>query len=220
MPPKKKKKLPTTLIPFPNVDKKWHEKWGEGRDLINFPHPFRGVLLGPPNSGKSTCVKNILIRADPPFEVMTVIHADPENSHKYDDTDAKVIGTITKPEEWSGVKKSLVVIDDIDVARLHREQATALDRLFGYVSTHKNISVFLCSQDPFNVPALVRRCATLWILWPMTDVSSVRACAKKCGNVTFEQLFELCENRHDSIWVDLSDNTPAKIRKNGFEIIN
>ncbi len=88
------------------------------------------------------------------------------------------------------------------------------------MSTHKNISVLLCSQDPFNVPALVRRCATLWILWPMTDVTSVKACAKKCGNVPFEQLFELCGKRHDPIWVDLSDNTPAKIRKNGFEIIN
>ena len=41
--------------------------------MLNFPHPFRGVLLGPPNTGKSTSVKNILIRADPPFKKVTVV---------------------------------------------------------------------------------------------------------------------------------------------------
>ena len=74
---------------------------------------------------------------------MTVIHADPENSKEYEDTDAKVIGIIPAPEEWESDSKQLVVVDDLDVARLSTRDASALDRLFGYVSTHKNISVIL-----------------------------------------------------------------------------
>ena len=218
---KKKRKLPSALVPFPNTDKEWHEEWTPGRSLINFPHPFRGVLLGPPNSGKSTCVKNILIHADPPFEKMTVIHADPENSTEYEDSDAEVIGTIPAPSEWKDSDlKQLVVVDDLDVSRLGVTGASALDRLFGYVSTHKNISVILCSQDTFNVPASVRRCANLWVLWPMSDLTSVRQCAKKCGNVPLVELFQMCENPHDSIWIDLTDKSPEKVRKNGFEAIN
>lgn len=43
--------LPQKIIPFKNADKKWHEKWTEGRDLLDFPHPYRITLTGPPNSG-------------------------------------------------------------------------------------------------------------------------------------------------------------------------
>lgn len=60
---KGKKKLPSRLIDLTDsADKKWHEKWcikkattaHEKSLLLNFPHPFRAVLVGPPNSGKHT----------------------------------------------------------------------------------------------------------------------------------------------------------------------
>jgi len=37
--PKNPPNLPKELIAFPNADKSWHEKWTEGRDLLNLPHP-------------------------------------------------------------------------------------------------------------------------------------------------------------------------------------
>ena len=53
--------------------------------MLNFPHPFRGVLLGPPNCGKTTTVKNTLMRQEPPFKRMYIIHCDGEYTQEYDD---------------------------------------------------------------------------------------------------------------------------------------
>ena len=47
------------VVAFDNSDKKKAEKWDDKKDnhgnidLANFPCPFRCLLLGPPNSGKS-----------------------------------------------------------------------------------------------------------------------------------------------------------------------
>ncbi len=56
--------------------------------------------------------------------------------------------TIPFPDQWPGKDKTLVVVDDMELKTLKKEQRMALDRLFGYVSTHKNISVRLSSQNP------------------------------------------------------------------------
>jgi len=216
---KKRPVLPSEIIAFPNSDKDFHEHWEEDRDLLSFPHPFRAVLLGPPNSGKSTVVKNLLLRAKPDFDKMYVIHADSEGTSEYDDCKAVMLPEIPEPQDWPNDKeKKLVVVDDVDVKRLGRHQLSALDRLFGYVSTHKNISCILCSQDVFNIPAGIRRCANLWVLWKTPDTHAVAMCASRCGKLDFEELFKKnCKGPHDSIWIDMTDRTPLKIRSNGYK---
>ena len=171
---KEEGKLPQKLLYIPNADKGFHESWYDGRDMLNFPHPFRAVLLGPPNMGKSTVAKNILLRADPPFKAVKVIHCDPEYTQEYDDLKiVEMLGEIPAPDEFEGEQKTLVILDDLEVKQLPKDQNRNLDRLFGFVSTHKNISVVLCSQDPFNVPAIVRRCANLWVLWTGSDMDAM-----------------------------------------------
>jgi hypothetical protein len=176
------------------------------------------VLLGPPNCGKTTTVKNILMRQDPPFKRMYIIHCDGEYTQEYDDVNGMLLKSIPYPEQWPGKDKTLVVVDDMELKTLKKDQRMALDRLFGYVSTHKNISVLLCSQDPFNVPPIVRRCSNLWVLWPGRDVDAVQTCARKCGEDLREK-FKLCQSPKDSIWIDLTDSTPVKVRRNGYEKI-
>ena len=210
--------LPKSLLAIKNSDKDYHEKWIPGADLLDFPHPFRGVLLGPPNCGKTTTVKNILLRQTPHFERFYVIHCDGNFTQEYDDIQAKLLTRIPAPEEWPGKSKTLVVVDDLELKTLRVDQRKALDRLFGYVSTHKNISVLLCSQDPFNVPAIVRRCSNLWVLWPGKDVDAVQTCARKCG-VDLRTLFAQCEEPRDSIWIDMTDHSPQTMRLNGYRQI-
>ena len=218
-----KRKLPDVLLPLSNPDKDFHESWTRGRNMLNFPHPTRYVMLGPPNCGKSTTVKNILLRADPPFEHVTVIHCDPENTKEYDDLgsdNVDIRGDIPSPEEWDGSEKHLVIIDDLEVKQLPKEQTRNLDRLFGYVSTHKNISVCLCSQDAFNVPPIyiVRRCSNNFILWEGPDLDSMANVARKSGlnSKELRRIFQSFDNNRDSLWIDRTSETPFPLRKNGF----
>ena len=216
---KKKNKLEKKIYVFKNPDKTFHEKWKDGRNEMNFPHPWRAVLLGPPNSGKTLIVKNLILRAKPQFEEVFVIHCDSEYTKEYEDIGAEMLTDIPAPEDWSGEVKTLVVLDDLEYKLMGKEQRRNLDRLFGYVSTHKHISVVLCSQDPFNVPPIVRRCANIWVLWRMSDIDSMANTARKSGmrSDMLKHIFDtLMEKQTDSLWIDLTANSPYPLRKNGF----
>ena len=104
---------------------------------------------------------------------------------------------------------------------MNKEQKRNLDRLFGYVSTHKNISVMLCSQDAFNIPPIVRRCSNLFVLWKSPDVLSMALLASKTGLTSDElrELFGMCVETKDSIWIDITDKTPFPLRLNGYKLI-
>lgn len=213
-----KRVLPNKIIPIKNDDKDFHESWTSKRNMLNIPHPFRAVILGIPNCGKSTTAKNLIIRQDPPFEEIFVVHCDYENTKEYDDIGAEMMGEIPDPAEWEGQKKTLVILDDLEYKQMSKIQKKNLDRLFGYVSTHKNISVILCAQDPFNVPPCVRRMANLWILWKINDADSLNTCARKAGLKKNEMndIFEMFEDSRDSLWIDNTSHSPWPMRKNGF----
>ena len=220
---KRRKLLPKSLCAIPCMDKDFHEEWTPDRDMLNFPHPFRAVFTGPPNTGKSTCVKNIVIRADPPFQEVVIIHADPENSREYDDLGdgVRLIKNIPKPDEWVTDGKTLVVIDDIELKELPKEQRRALDRLVGYVSTHKDISVCVCTQDWFNLPPIVRRCSNVWVIWKSPDARNMKAIGNRIGMPDFPEIAkQLLPAFRDSLWIDQTDKSPFPIRRNGFETIN
>ena len=107
-------KLPNKLFMIPNEDKQFHEKWNSKRNILNLPHPWRGVFLGPPNMGKSTTIKHIIMRTEPQFEEVIVIHCDAEYTKEWDDIDCEMLSEIPAPEDWEGKVKTLVVLDDIE----------------------------------------------------------------------------------------------------------
>lgn len=221
----KKLKLPKCIIPLPNEDKAFHEKWDDKRDMLNIPHPFRLLCLGPPNVGKSTIVKNILIRAKPEFEEVVVVHIDSDYTKEYNDLgdNVEILNEIPAPEDWEGRVKTLVVLDDLEFKGMNKQQKHNLHRLFGFVSTHKHISVILCSQDAFNVPCVVRRCSNMYVLWKCPDLDSMSNLARKANMKPDElkNIFDnLMSNFRDSLWIDMTDKTPYPLRKNGYEIIN
>jgi hypothetical protein len=220
---RRKFKIPNKMFSIPNNDKTWHEKWSTKRNMLNIPHPFRALCLGPPNCGKSSAIQHLLLRAKPTFKEVIVIHCDPEFTKEYDDLGDQVQLTdeIPHPTDFVGEEKTLVVIDDIEVKRLSKEQMARLDRLFGFVSTHKNISIIMTAQNAFDIPPIVRRCTNLWILWKIDDIESLQMLVRKTGikKALFDKLFDLCENKHDSIWIDKTEGSPYPLRFNGFEVI-
>lgn len=227
-----KRKVTSDILVISNPDKSFHETWKPrirngcvyNRHPINIPHPSRWVLFGPPGTGKTTVVLNGVIRQSPPFERIFVIHVDGRYTKEYDKLENFTrLTSIPRPEWWNGEEKTLVILDDLEYRLMSRTQKSNLDRLFGYVSTHKNISVYLTAQDGFNIPACVRRSGNVWILWKGRDIDSMRMLARKGGlkKTDLDALF-LCYDitLRDSIWLDTTPFSPYPIRLNGTHIID
>lgn len=219
---KKKVNLPQRIIPISNPDKEFHESWSEDRDPLNIPHPYRACLFGKPNVGKTTIALNLLLRADPPFKKVFIIHLDSDFSQEYDEVDCEFLDEIPSPQEWVGDEKTLVVLDDLEFKNMSKQQKSHLSRLMGYVSTHKNISIILTCQDGFEVPSIVRRCANLWVLWKSKDIDSLNTIGRRAGleKKKMKKLFDkYIQKNRDSLWIDLTNESPYPMRKNGFESI-
>lgn len=216
-----RKTLPNVLFPIKNPDKGFHERWTPGRNCINIPHPFRCLLLGPPNSGKTNCIKHIMMRCKPAFERVVIVHCTPDLTNEYQDcAGAEIVGEIPPREFFDDSIKNLVILEDLDFGHMGREQATRLDRLYGNWSTHGNISICSTSQDFYNMPAGVRRCTNFFVLWKPVDENVLPTVARRVG-VSVDKLsalFTLCPGSHDSVWVDKTDGTPYPIRINAFDI--
>ena len=64
----KRLKLPNKIIPIPCADKDgWSEKWYPNRNLLNFPHSWRGVFRGPPSCGKTNLIKKYNFKGSTPL---------------------------------------------------------------------------------------------------------------------------------------------------------
>lgn len=224
---KRKRRLPKEIIALGNPDKLFHEKWYEGRDLLDIPHPFRMINASKPNGGKTTVGKNIILRAAQgrtPFEHIVVVHCDPDTTLEYEDLDdVTLLEHIPPVDAFEGILKTLVILEDLNYIDMDRIQKGRMERLFGYASTHKNISVLLTAQDPFRIMATARRCANFFNVWNNHDQTMIRTLASKTG-VHKDKLTEafrtLCPGIHDFLSIDLTDNSPAPFRKNGYEKIN
>ena len=147
------------------------------------------------------------MRADPPFEEVFIIHSL-SDTKEYDNLDnCTILDQIPSPNEWLGEVKTLVILDDLEFKGMDKDQRRNLDRLFGTVSTHKQISVCLACQDCFSVPASCRRCANLWVLWKMTDMDALSTVARRTNmnSKSFRHIFDkIITEFHYSLLIDLT----------------
>ena len=219
----KRRRLPKRIIALPNADKKFHERWYPDRDWLDIPHPFRMVLASKPNGGKTTMIKNILMRVAQgrkPFESIVVVHCDPGATLEYEDLACRVRETIPSPDQFDPQVKTLVILEDLGYTDMGREEKHCLDRLFGYTSTHKNVSCMLTSQDPFQIMATVRRCANIFVVWNNHDMNMVKTLAARTAlpkQTLVDAFHDHCPRPHDCLWVDFTNHSPAMYRRGGYE---
>ena len=169
------------------------------------------ILAGPPNCGKSTYIKNVVVHADPPFQQVVTISPDPDFTKEYEDIEHVALGSCPPPQEFPGDKKLLVIIDDMDETTM----------TFGYVSTHKNASIMWGIQDAMKCPTSARRAANVFVLAKSPDIAATAALATRSGlnPSQLSSLFDCCVYPHDSITIDTTPNSPAPIRFNCFTIL-
>ena len=213
------------IIAFKNKDKSFQENWSKKKDLLDIPWAFRAVFCGPPSSGKSTIVKNIILKSRPMYKKVVIVHYGGEDTQDYDEIDGVEVvplSALPDPTEINPSKqKMLLVLEDVPLSSLNREQKQKIDRLYGYSSSHRGVSIITCAQDAFDVPVGARRSSNIFVLWKQPDLSALQTMSSRTGYTAreFRNLFKLCKKKHDSILIDMTEGSPAPLRLNCYERI-
>lgn len=228
---KKKKnrpQLPKELIHIPNKDKKFHEDWQQGDDMLDFPHPCRILLAsgGRPNLRKTNTLKNIIIRQCPPWKVIYLLHCGGSTTKEYDDFNVKLLTTLPNPydEEMFNPKiKTLLILEDLNFKGLSKLESVKLDRIYGYTSTHQNVSTMCTSQGFFSIPPMIRKMSNIVIVWKTMDMDSLETIRRRV-DMTKDQWHHIFdtyfEEKHDSLWIDNTKSSKWPLRLNGYTPIH
>lgn len=213
------------LVIFKNADKEgWYESWTDKKSKFDFPFPCRIVVSANPGSGKTNLIKNILIRAKPYYKKIFVWHYDPE-SKEYEDMDVEMLKSIPNPTDpqFNSKRKTCLIIDDQEFKYLNQMELRHLDRLFGYTSTHKGLTIICATQDFFNLPPVIRRMSDVFCIWKgSSDVESLLQIGRKMGinKKDFVKIMEHCKSKFDFICFDNTVGSRSPVRKNCVEDIN
>lgn len=223
---RRKKRLPAppkSIVPIRCSDKRGAEHWDaqRARDLANFPSPFRMLLLGPPNTGKSTLIKNIIMHIRPRFKEVYVVHPDAHVSHEYDDLEPTEKFTDIPPLEfWDNdgpyIKRALV-IDDLEYTSATKQRLHDLALTFRYCSSHKGLSVFLAHQSWFDTPLIVKKMSNIYTVWKPRARNELTMIENRVGmpQDSMKEIFNtIARGPMDSICVDLTRSSPAPLRVN------
>lgn len=150
----------------------------------------------------------------------------------YSPEDFPTAGNIEEPEEESGegeesgesegsegeekkkVGSPLVIVDEITTDQLGRVGAARFERLANYVCTHRDTTLICSIQSMMSIPAKVRRAFNHFALWRQNDGILNKMIAGRCGvGMDFlEDLFSLCKNKHEFIYIDL-DEGPDSVNR-------
>ena len=219
-----KYKLPNEILKIENADKTFHEKWHTGRDVCDFPHPVRIAILGKVGLGKSTIAKNIFLRTqaanETPYEQLIIIHGS-DSTKEFDDLEpTMILNDIPDPQDLTqNDKKTMIIIDDFEMSGLPKQSLKNLSSLFRFVSSHHNISVIICYQSFFQVPAIIKKCCNVFIIYRPNDRDELGTIARRVGMTKKDMLYifdNFMKEKRDTLCIDMTENSPAELRKNLF----
>ena len=219
-------KLPKELIDIKNVDKGFTEKWTPSRakDIANIPHPSRVCLIGQPSCGKSFVMKHMLLHQRPMFKELYIIHGDSTCTHEFDDLEPTLMMDSFPPIDfWDSKVKTCLFVDDFELSNASKEQIARINKTFRYVSSHKNVTIYVSNQNFFELNSLIRKLCNVFILWKPRSTIELKMISNRIGlkPEQLEYIFEnICTGHRDSLTVDFNHNSPALFRKNLFEKID
>lgn len=217
-------------------DKALHEKWFDDRNWGNFPCPSRLIFVGRPNSGKTTLINNIILKANPPYKKIFLSHPTLLKCDDDDDTndiieEYRYLDYIPLPELPhpkyfdNGCKKQLYIIDDCDLKNLSKEQAKFLGKIVSFSSTHFNLSIIISSQNPFSqLPPSLIRFSNVFCFFRYNDLSFIKTMFNRIGigKKNVERLLNDLSTylEHDFLCVDYTLDSPCRFRKNLYQVID
>jgi len=225
----KKYKLPDKIHYIKNIDKDggWMEPWTKGRSLANFPNPSRVLYSGTAGCGKTMLMKQSFLAtqaSDKPFKKLYIICPDAEaEENEWDDTEPdEIFDYVPELDMFDTKDKKLLIIDDFEFKKMKPDDEKRLTTLFRFISTHKNLTIFCSYQSFFSTPTLIRKLCNVYVIYKPKAKLELKTISNRVG-VDYDFLIhcfkKYAPKLHDSITIDLTNDTPAKIRKNLFEVI-
>ena len=223
--------LPKKIIALKNVDKTDHESWDalHRKNIANFPCPFRACNIGPSGVGKTNLDKIILLHARPLYDKVYLVHPDIEVSKEWDDIEPtdylQKIPPIEYFDELMDPKcklKSVIVIDDVEFTAKNKDELHNLGLLMRYLSTHRNMSIIFSHQSWFDIPAIVKKMSNVYIIYKPKSRTELSMIENRCGveKGLLKHLFDtVASGYRDNICIDLTENTPAPLRLNLFNVL-
>lgn len=222
--PKKK------LIVIPNADKdkgNWQETWRKprNRSLAAFPHSFRLMALGGVSRGKTNTMKNIFLehqRLNKKFKRLYILTCDISSKEYIDCEPDLILDRIPDISLFNPKEKTMLIIDDFEWTKVDKQDMKNLSTIIRFISSHKNCSIMLSYQSFFDSPSIARKLANVFIIYKPNSKSELSTIANRVGvdKDFLKYLFKKKANsQYDSICIDHTPGTPAKIRKNIYEVI-
>lgn len=227
------------LVLIPNVEKSAHEKWTADRDLLDVPCPSRIVICGRPNAGKTSLIHNLILKAHPYYERIFLMHPalkkfdeeeDEEDEQsddelsipEYDNINYQPLFEFPIPKFFNnGSKKQLLIVDDVEIRTINKEQKKRLNKIISYASSHYNLTVIISSQDIYSqIPPCVLRFANFVVIWRFNDLRYTRMMLDSIGvsKKDKDQIIDEMKDygNHEFLVVDNTLDSPHKYRRNGY----
>lgn len=231
---KRKKKripgLPNKIVVIKNADKdvgNWMETWKypKKRSPAHIPHSFRLLALGAPGRGKTNYMKNIFLKhqsSGKKFERLFVITCD-LSSREWDDVcPTQIFDRMPDMELFEDAVKTCVIIDDYEFERCGKDEMRKLTTLFRMISSHKSVSVMASYQSFFHTPTICRKTANCFLIYKPTSENELQTISNRVG-IKYEDLRHLfkkyANDFFDHIFIDMTKDTPYRIRRNIYDVI-
>ena len=233
-------RAPNHVVAYGCADKSLRESWDarRGQDIANFPSPFRMLMLGPPNSGKSTLAKNIVVHQDPAFSEVFIVHEDAGATREYDDLEpTAMLSEIPGLAFWDALPtmeedpetgeerpiKRLVIVDDVEYTSASKQRLKDLAILMRFASSHKNLSVIVSHQSFFDLPVIAKKVADVFVVWRSRAKNELHLIENRVGlpNGALTEIFDAFgRDARDSVCIDATRGTPAPLRWNIWKPIS
>ena len=146
-------------------------------------------------------------------------------SHEWDDAEPnEIFDSIPDLSLFDdGKHKTCVILDDYEFKNANTEQQRRLATLFRMIATHKNCSIYASYQSYFDTPAICRKTTDAFLLYKPTSRTELSTIANRCGvdaDFLRDQFRTNCNGHYDSVLIDRTKNSPARVRKNIYEPID
>ena len=120
-------------------------------------------------------------------------------------------------------KIKLLIIDDYDFTQIKPESLKNLSELVRFGSTHCNMSIIVAHQSWFRIPKIVKDCSNIFVIFKPHDSDEQKTIGRRVG-IDKKKIVEIFNNYlpkwRDSLCIDLTPDSPAKYRKNLFEVLD